>query len=332
MVSRPAPSAEVTNFEVVNVPVVAPDIGQVLVRNMYLSVDPYMFGRMHEGPSYAENYQIGAPLAGAAVGRVIQSNAEGFAVDDLVLSDLGWREYATGPSDAFTVLEPLEGVNPSVFLGALGTPGMTGYVGLLDVAEFRPGDIVFVSGAAGAVGSLVGQLAKLRGAAKVIGSAGSDAKVDLLTNELGFDAAFNYKTTRPRAAMRELAGDTGIDVYYDNVGGEHLEAALGALNQGGRVALCGVISQFSDERPAGPRNLLYAIWKNLTLRGFLVFHYAHRAEQFRREVGQAILDGTIVNRETVVHGIENAPGAFIDRLHGKNEGKMVVNVEAGVSS
>jgi len=327
MVSRPAPNAEISNFEVVDVPIVAPADGELLVRNMFLSVDPYMFGRMHEGPSYAENYQIGAPLAGAAVGRVLESNASGFKVDDLVLSDFGWREYVTGSASAFTALAPLEGVSPSVFLGALGTPGMTGYVGLLDVAEFKSGDIVFVSGAAGAVGSLVGQLAKLRGASAVIGSAGSDAKVELLTHELGFDAAFNYKTTKPRAAMRELAGDTGIDVYFDNVGGEQLEAALGALNLGGRVALCGVISQYNDERPAGPRNLLYAIWKNLTLRGFLVFHYAHRAEEFRREVGQAILDGTIINRETVVHGIENAPSAFIDMLQGKNEGKMVVQVE-----
>jgi len=327
MVSRPAPSAETTNFEVVTVPVVAPGPGEVLVRNVFMSVDPYMFGRMHEGPSYAESYQIGAPLAGAAVGRVVESNDDRFVAGELVVSDFGWREFATGPSDAFTSITAIEGVSPSVFLGALGTPGMTGYVGLLDVAEFRPGDIVFVSGAAGAVGSLVGQLAKLRGAAKVIGSAGSDAKVEFLTNELGFDAAFNYKTTRPRAALRELAGDSGIDVYFDNVGGEHLEAALGTLNQGGRVALCGVISQYSDERPAGPRNLLYAIWKNLTLRGFLVFHYAHRADEFRREVGQAIVDGTIVNRETVVRGIENAPSAFIDMLHGKNEGKMVVQLE-----
>ena len=326
MISRPAPSAEVTNFEVVTVPVAAPQAGELLVRNMFLSVDPYMFGRMHEGPSYAEAYEIGAPLSGAAVGRVVESRAHGVAVGDLVLSDHGWREYATGPASDFTVLEPLNGVSPSVFLGALGTPGLTGYVGLLDVAEFRPGDTVFVSGAAGAVGSLVGQLARARGAARVIGSAGSDAKVKLLTGELGFDAAFNYKTTRPRAALRELASDTGIDVYFDNVGGEHLEAALGALNQGGRVALCGMISQFNDERPVGPRNLLYAIWKNLTLRGFLVFHYAHRAEEFRREVGQAIMDGTIVNRETVARGIENVPGAFIDMLHGQNEGKMVVQV------
>lgn len=328
LIARPTGEAEVGLFEVVDVATPKPGEGEVLVANHFMSVDPYMFGRMFESPSYADYYGIREPLAGAAIGQVVESHAPEFVEGDLLVSDQGWRQYACGPASEFTKVDPLPGISESVYLGALGTPGLTGYVGLLCAAEFKEGDIVFVSGAAGGVGTLVGQLAKLRGAGLVIGSAGSDEKVDMLTSELGYDLAFNYKRTPPRKALRELLGGKGIDVYFDNVGGEHLEAALANMAERGRIALCGVISQYSDERPTGPRNLLLAIWKNLTLRGFLVFHYQHMADQFRAEISQAILDGKFVYRETVVNGIDNAPQAFIDMLHGKNEGKMVVRVDA----
>ena len=328
LIARPTGEAEVGLFEVVTVDTPTPGPGEVLVANEFISVDPYMFGRMFESPSYADYYGIGEPLAGAAVGYVVESQDPGFAVGDLVVSDLGWRQYACGPASAFTKVDPLPGVSNSVYLGALGTTGMTGYVGLLGAAEFKAGDVVFVSGAAGGVGTLVGQLAKLRGASLVIGSAGSDEKVEMLTSELGYDLAFNYKRTPPRKALRELLDGKGLDVYFDNVGGEHLEAALANMADHGRIALCGVISQYSDERPTGPRNLLLAIWKNLTLRGFLVFHYEHMADQFRTEISQAILDGKFVYRETVANGIDNSPQAFIDMLQGKSEGKMVVRVDS----
>jgi NADPH-dependent curcumin reductase CurA len=216
-------------------------------------------------------------------------------------------------------------VSPSLYLGVLGMPGLTAYAGLIDVAELREGDVVFVSGAAGAVGSLAGQIAKLRGHT-VIGSAGSAEKVAHLTADLGFDAAFNYKDG-PVAEQLEAAAPDGIDVYFDNVGGEHLEAALGAMNHHGRVALCGAISVYNATTPQpGPSTLSLAIGKRLTLRGFISSDHVARLPALHDEVGPAVRDGRIAYRETVVEGLENAPQALIDLLEGANTGKMVVKL------
>jgi NADPH-dependent curcumin reductase CurA len=217
----------------------------------------------------------------------------------------------------------------SAYLGVLGMPGLTAYVGLLDIAAMRPGETVFVSGAAGAVGSTVGQIARLRGAARVIGSAGSEDKVAFLTKELGFSAAFNYKAGPIRGLLREAAPD-GIDVYFDNVGGHHLEAAIGALRPFGRVALCGAVSQYNaTEPPPGPRNLALAIGKRMTVRGFLVSDHSDRMPAFAEELGGWVSAGKLRYRETVVEGIENAPAAFIGMLRGENTGKMVVRLADG---
>jgi NADPH-dependent curcumin reductase CurA len=241
-----------------------------------------------------------------------------------VLHGLGWRSHSL--TSEFTPLKPIPGVSPSHFLGALGMPALTAYVGLLDIAQFKQGETVFVSGAAGAVGSLVGQIAKLKGAARVIGSAGSAAKVDHLTGKLGFDAAFNYKDGDVREQLSAAAPD-GIDVYFDNVGGDHLEAALDVLNRYGRVAACGSISAYNEkDLPAGPRNMHLFVTKRLAMRGFIILDHNDRLPAMIGEVGDWLATGRLVAEETVVEGLDNAPAAFLGMLRGENTGKMVVKL------
>jgi NADPH-dependent curcumin reductase CurA len=317
------------DFALVEREVPNPDQGQVLVRNHFISVDPYMRGRMNDVQSYAPPYAVGEAMAGGAVGTVIISNSPQLTLGDIVVHMHGWREYALGDAGRFRRVVAAAGVPLSAYLGVLGMPGLTAYVGLLDIAAMRPGETVFVSGAAGAVGSTVGQIARLRGAARVIGSAGSEDKVAFLTKELGFSAAFNYKAGPIRGLLREAAPD-GVDVYFDNVGGHHLEAAIGALRPFGRVALCGAVSQYNaTEPPPGPRNLALAIGKRMTVRGFLVSDHSDRMPAFAEELGGWVSAGKLRYRETVVEGIENAPAAFIGMLRGENTGKMVVRLADG---
>jgi NADPH-dependent curcumin reductase CurA len=326
LASRPhgAPVAE--NFEVVEAEVRAPQDGEVVVANRFMSVDPYMRGRMNDVKSYVPPFQIGQPLDGGAVGEVIESNSPDIAVGDHVVHGLGWREVAVVPAAMTQPAALVDGVTLSANLGVLGMPGMTAYAGLLDVASFKQGDAVFVSGAAGAVGSLVGQLAKLKGASLVVGSAGSDEKVAWLTDELGYDTAFNYKSG-PVAKQLFAAAPDGIDVYFDNVGGDHHEAAIHALKVHGRVAMCGAISMYNNtERVPGPSNLTLVIGKRLNLRGFIVSDHGAMRDDFIREVGGWLSDGTIKSEETVMHGIESAGAAFIGLLAGANTGKMVVEL------
>jgi NADPH-dependent curcumin reductase CurA len=264
-------------------------------------------------------------MYGGAVGEVVASRAGGLAEGDVVVHQRGWREYATVGAGEARVVDT--GLAPaSCYLGVLGMTGLTAYVGLLDIAALREGDVVFVSGAAGAVGSLAGQIAKLRGHT-VIGSAGSPEKVAHVTRDLGFDAAFDYHAG-PVAEQLRAAAPGGIDVYFDNVGGEHLEAALSAMNHDGRVAMCGAISVYNATEPQpGPRNLALAIGRRLTLRGFIVSDHAHRQAAFAEEVGGWLRNGRIAFHETFVRGgIAAAPQAFIDLLRGANTGKMVVEL------
>ncbi|MEP1123864.1 MAG: NADP-dependent oxidoreductase [Ilumatobacter sp.] len=326
LVARPNGAPVESDFEVVEVDVAAPSDGEVVVANRFMSVDPYMRGRMNDVKSYVAPFQLGEVLAGGAVGEVIESNSPDVAVGDLVTHGLGWREIAVVPADETQPATAVEGVPLSANLGVLGMPGLTAYAGLLEVASFVEGDAVFVSGAAGAVGSVVGQIAKLKGASRVIGSAGSDEKVSFLTDLLGFDAAFNYKSG-PVSKQLLAAAPDGIDVYFDNVGGDHLQAALHALKPNGRVAMCGAISVYNNTEPApGPNNLTLAIGKQLTLKGFLVGAHASLREQFVTEVGGWLADGSLRNDETIVEGIDNAPSAFIGLLAGANTGKMVVAI------
>ena len=327
--NRPDGLPSPTDFALIDVPDPTPDDGQVLIRNLWMSVDPYMRGRMRDVKSYAAPWQLDAVCDGRAVGRILESRHSGFAPGDLVRSALGWRE--TFVVDAAQIeagaIEKVDGdyPHPQHYLSALGGTGLTAYVGLLDICDPQPGETVFVSGAAGAVGSIAAQLARIRGC-RVIGSAGSDAKVALCTGDLGLDAAFNYKTTDPGDALTELA-PAGIDVYFDNVGGRHLEAALDAFNDTGRIAACGMISGYNNAQPApGPRNLGFIVSKSLRMQGFIVTNHLHRRPAMESDMKAWIAAGEVKVHETVVDGLENAIPAFIGLFSGQNTGKMLVRL------
>jgi NADPH-dependent curcumin reductase CurA len=325
LLSRPVGWPKPEDFALVEAEVGQPGEGQVLVRNAYVSVDPYMRGRMSSAKSYVAPYELGRAMQGGAVGEVVASRAEGIAVGDHVLHFFGWREYAVVDAGKAVKVDP-EAAPLSAYLGVLGMPGLTAYAGLLRIAAFKEGDSVFVSGAAGAVGSQVGQIARLKGASRVIGSAGSDEKVALLLDEYGFDAAFNYRKGPVNEQLREAAPD-GVDVYFDNVGGDHLEAALGRLNRDGRIAVCGMISLYNNTEPApGPRNLVRLIQTRGRIQGFLVGDHYDLQPQFVQEVGAWVRSGELKYRETVVEGIENNLEAFLGVLRGDNTGKMIVKL------
>ncbi|MEU8778212.1 NADP-dependent oxidoreductase [Streptomyces sp. NPDC048606] len=325
LVRRPQGWPVAEDFALREVPVSAePAPGRILVRNLHMSVDPYMRGRMNDVKSYVPPFRLDEPMQGGAVGEVVASAAEGFAVGDHVLHHLGWREYADLDAQYATKVDaslaPL-----STYLGVLGMPGLTAYAGLFEVASFKEGDAVFVSGAAGAVGSLVGQFARIKGASRVIGSAGSDEKVTLLTEKYGFDAAFNYKNGPVAEQLRDAAPE-GIDVYFDNVGGDHLEAAISSLKVHGRATLCGAIAHYNDTDAApGPRNMMAIIGKRLRLQGVLVGDHAGLQDQFVKDVAGWLASGELRYDETVVEGVENATEAFLGMLRGENTGKMIVS-------
>ncbi|MGB6578363.1 MAG: NADP-dependent oxidoreductase [Streptosporangiaceae bacterium] len=299
--------------------------GQIRVRNLFMSVDPYMRGRMNDAESYVPPFRLGQPLEGGAIGTVIESRSPGLTAGDLVLHMLGWRDEAVLPARQARKIAVAAGLSPSAYLGVLGMPTLTAYVGLLDIASLKADDTVFVSGAAGAVGSMAGQIAKLKGAARVIGSAGGDEKVRWL-REIGFDAAFNYRAGSVVEQLR-AAAPGGIDVYFDNVGADHLDAALVILNHHGRVAMSGAIAHYNaTEPPVGPSNLGLVITKRLTLRGFIVTDHQHRMPDMIADVSAWLRDGKLSHAETVVDGLEHAPEAFIDLLHGANTGKMIVRL------
>jgi NADPH-dependent curcumin reductase CurA len=325
LASRPSGRPVPENFRLAEARLPELQDGQILVRNLFMSVDPYMRGRMNDVKSYSAPFAVDTALDGGAVGEVVASRSERYQEGDVVVHSLGWRDYAVvdaaAATPARTDLAPA-----SAFLGALGMTGLTAYAGLLKVAEFKAGDAVFVSGAAGAVGSLVGQIAKAMGASRVIGSAGTPAKVARLL-ELGFDAAFDYHDGPVLEQLQKAAGPAGIDVYFDNVGGEHLEAALATLNVGGRVAMCGAIAQYNSTEPTpAPHNLMLAIGKQLTLKGFLVGGQRQHAAEFAGKMAGWLGDGTVRYDETIVDGLENAPQAFTDLLEGANTGKMLVRL------
>ncbi|UCH21547.1 MAG: NADP-dependent oxidoreductase [Deltaproteobacteria bacterium] len=322
---RPLGLPRESDFELVEVKL--PEIGQgeMLIRNIYMSVDPYMRGRMIDRKSYVPPFQLNRPLEGGCVGQVIESRGSKFQVGDFVLGMLGWREHYVSDGTGLLKIDP--GVAPiQAYLGTVGMPGLTAYFGLLEIGKPKKGETVFVSAAAGAVGSVVCQVAKLKGC-HVIGSAGSDPKVSWLMEEAGIDAAFNYKAVEDITAEVGKYCKNGIDVYFENVGGKHLEAALEHMNTCGRIVLCGMISVYNATKPpAGPYNLFYAISKQLTLKGFIVSEHLDIQPQFHAEIGKWISEGKIKWEETISEGIESAPKAFIGLFKGQNLGKMLVRI------
>ncbi|MEO8614997.1 MAG: NADP-dependent oxidoreductase [Luteolibacter sp.] len=323
LASRPDGIPVEANFSIATTEIPPLQEGQVLVRNRYMSVDPYMRGRMNEGKSYVPAFELGEPLTGGAVGEVVESRAEEFKPGDVVTSMYGWREFFQSPPGELHLVD--REVNPlSVYLGALGMTGMTAWAGL-NLVEVKSGDVIYISGAAGAVGNVAGQLAKLRGC-HVIGSAGSPEKLKFLMDECGFDRAFNYKTAPVLEQLNRAAPD-GIDVYFDNVGGESLEAALSALRVHGRIIACGGISGYNGTTPQpGPTNLFNMTTKRLTMKGLIVGDWLASKNEFEKEVGDYFRSGRLKDKETVVEGIEQAPAAFIGLFGGRNIGKMVVKL------
>jgi NADPH-dependent curcumin reductase CurA len=318
LAARPEGAPKESDFALRDVDDPDPGEGEVRVRNVFVSVDPYMRPRMTGVRSYVGPYEIGGPIDGGAVGRVVASNHEGFAAGDWVSSQLGWCEEGVVAGERLRKLDPTL-APPSTALGMLGMPGFTAWVGLGVIGQVKEGETLYVSGAAGAVGSAAVQIAKLKGL-RVIGSAGSAEKVDWLTS-LGVEA-FNYRETPANEALRD-----GIDVYFDNVGGDQLEASLTALRPFGRVIACGAISRYNHQHAEpGPRNLYLMVPKRLRLQGFIVSDHNDRFREFIKEVGPCVADGRVECRETVFEGIENVPGAFAGLFRGDNVGKMLVRV------
>jgi NADPH-dependent curcumin reductase CurA len=324
LISRPPSMPTPEDFRVIETELGYPGPGEVLVRNLFMSVDPYMRGRMRDRKSYVPPFGLGETMTGGAVGEVVESQVPELLPGDYVLSNFGWREAFCCAAGEVTPLGTL-GASPSAYLGVMGMPGMTAYTGLLGAATLKDGETVFITGAAGAVGTIAGQIAKIKGC-RVVGTAGSADKVRYIVDELGFDYAFNYRDGKLRESIRAGAPE-GVDVFFDNVGGELLQAGIGAMREHGRIALCGAISMYNDTEPApGPTNLARMIGLGLNIRGFLVRHYSHMRADFMRDVGQWLADGRIIYRETVYEGIESAPDAFIGLFTGANTGKMVVRL------
>jgi hypothetical protein len=314
-----------SDFKLVEESVRSLEQGELLIRIIYLSLDPYMRGMMNERKSYIDPLPIDDLMVGGTVGKVLQSNNPGFVKGDIVEGMLGWQEYAVSDGSGLRKIDPK--VAPiSTALGVLGMPGLTGYFGLLDIANPKPGETVMISGAAGAVGSVAGQIAKIKGC-RVVGTAGSDAKINYLVGELGFDAVFNYRSIENYyEALREICPD-GINIYFDNVGGAFTDAVVRLLVPGARVVVCGQISQYNLEKPEmGPRLLPYLLVKQARAEGFLIFQFADRYAEALDQLTQWLQAGRLKYREDIVDGIENAPRAFIGMLHGRNMGKQLVKL------
>ena len=325
LAARPVGMPKESDFRLVKSKTETPSNGECLVQGRYLSVDPYMRGRLKERKSYAPPVQIGDVMVGNVAGHIVASKHPAFSEGDTVVGNLGWQEYAITLGSQLTKVSP--DTKLSAALGILGMPGMTAYFGLLDICDPQPGETVVVSGAAGAVGSTVGQIAKIKGC-RTVGIAGTDLKVEYIVDDLGFDAGFNYKTpANYLSKLRELCPD-GIDCYFDNVGGKITDAIFPLLNTQARIAICGQISQYNlEQTEMGPRFLWYFITQRVKMQGFLVFDYADRYNEAFSQISQWIAEGKLRYRERIAQGIENAPKAFIEMLNGRNIGKQLVKLD-----
>jgi NADPH-dependent curcumin reductase CurA len=323
LLARPNGMPRATDFALKFMTLPALEDGMVHVRNRFLSVDPYMRGRMNDAKSYAQPYVLNAPMIGGAIGEIVASRAEGFVPGDLVLHSWGWRDEAVGPADAVTKLPDIA-VPAQRFLGHLGMPGMTAYFGLLEVVAVKPGDTLFVSAAAGAVGSAVVQIAKILGL-RVIASAGGARKCALV-RELGADVVIDYKTGGSLADKLAAVAPDGIDIYFDNVGGAHLDAALGAAKDNARFAMCGMIETYNETNPEGLRNMMRIVRARIRMQGFIIFDYNHRIGEFHAQMGRWMIDGLIRSDETIYEGLRETPRAFLELFAGGNSGKALVRL------
>lgn len=325
LAARPVGLPKESDFSLVEAPLPEPRAGQVLMKTVYLSVDPYMRGRITGIRTYADPTNIGDVMEGGTVGQVVKSNSPLLAEGDFALGQWGWQEFALADGKAVRKLDP--NLAPvSTALGVLGMPGMTAYFGFLDICQPKAGETVLVSGAAGAVGSLVGQIAKIKGC-RAVGIAGADSKCEWMIKDLGFDAAFNYKTTPDYAARLKELCPQGIDCYFDNVGGAITDAVFSLMNVFGRISICGQISQYNLEKPEpGPRLLTQVLVKQLKVEGFIVIRFQNRWAEGITQMAQWLREGKLQHREQLVDGFENAAKAFIGMLQGENTGKMLVKV------
>ncbi len=325
LAARPVGMPKPSDFKLVEEPVKTPGDGEMVVRSLYISVDPYMRGRMNDVKSYAAPVAIGGTMVGGVVGQVVESKNPKFKAGDIVQGEFGWQEYAVSDGKGIRKIDP--SIAPiSTAIGVLGMPGLTAYFGLLEIGQPKAGETVVISGAAGAVGMVVGQIAKIKGC-RVVGIAGSDDKVRYLIDELGFDGAFNYKTTKNYVEKLKELCPQGIDVYFDNVGGTITDAVIPLLNVKARMSICGQISQYNLEKPeTGPRWLWAMIVKQARVEGFLVFQFFDKFAPAAAEMAGWIKEGKLKYREDIVDGFENLPQAFIGMLEGDNTGKRLVKV------
>ena len=322
--SRPAGMPTTDNFKIVDTDVPRLNDGEVLVRTLYISVDPYLRGRMRESRSYVPPFEIGQVIGSSVVGEVVESRAPEFAAGDIVTGMLGWRLYNLAKAKELRKIDPH--IAPvTTALGVLGMPGLTAYFGLLDIGQPKEGETVVVSGAAGAVGMTVCQIAKIKGC-RIVGIAGSDDKNQYLTRELGVDAAINYKSAEMKQALKE-ACPKGVDVYFDNVGGEVSDALMALINHGARIPLCGQISLYNLDKPdVGPRPQPYLLVNSALMKGFIVTDYTVRFAEGLMNLTQWLVAGKLKYAETFVEGFENTPKAFIGLFSGENLGKQIVKV------
>ena len=322
--TRPDGMPKESDLDLIDSPIPQPKHGEVLIKNLWMSIDPYMRGRLRDGPSYAPPVAIGGVLQGESVGRVMESRLDGFKPGDIVRGHIGWQEYGIlGVKGAHAVDTSLGPISTSI--GVLGMPGLTAYFGLLEVNRPQPGDTIVVSAGSGAVGAIVGQIAKIMGC-RAVGIAGSDEKVAYIVDELGFDVGINYKTQDVSSAIAE-ACPNGVDGYFDNVGGEITEAVMPYFNLYARMAICGRISEYNDDVPSmGPRVMRYVHAAQATVEGFLVFRWEDRYDEGRARLAQWVKNGEIKYKEDVVEGFENSAKAFIGQLGGANFGKQLIKV------
>ena len=321
--NRPVGVPKPTDFELITSPLADVQSGEVLRKTLFLSLDPYMRGRMNEGASYASATELSQPMVGGTVSQVVASSNPAFSTGDYVLGYDGWQEYGLSNGEGLRKLDPK--LAPlSYHLGVLGMPGLTAYAALLDIGKPQTGETVVVSAAAGAVGTLVGQIAKIKGC-RVVGLAGTPEKCRYVVDELGFDVCINYKTDPLDSALK-AACPNGIDIYYDNTGGAILEAVLGQINLKARIPLVGLISQYNDTGKSSGPNLMPLLAKRAIVHGFLVVDYYDRETQFLSDMTQWLSEGKIKAREQITEGLESAPEAFIGLFSGQNTGKLIVKI------